>query len=302
MKSVRSKPSRPDSTKKAKKPAYASEPISIEDEATSLTTELQNILRHERAEDVFTNGWLHDEEIPMPSTDLILALAMRFASGTIMESLAIKSLDDVVREAVAFLRSEDEEKTFAIFRDYLSRIRTSDVELNESQNWKRHEWWSLMEMFLFPDPTAQVEIQAAQRYLARRFLETLFLRAVYTFDSSRVRDLSKVLEMISKSQFPDMKNSQKIAAAILRDRALVEKAAGRPLSKHQLKDILTELYDDLPTDETAWQVGFRLISFPPRRRKNLSQKEKAEIVLKLRNRFKTNFQGEMSMENWRLRE
>lgn len=253
-----------------------------------LFDEAKSIARHSRAAEIFSGEWLHDGDLPVPSAELIVFLSYRFLTGAIVEFAASHSEAEVIAEALSFMCNESDVGLQKSIGNYLLQMRALELEISDSKHPFRHEWFPLMEAFLFPASEAEVAHQAGLRRVARKFLEILLHRALFTLDLNRIRCLGDSLALMLDSSSPRATNATRFAILILRERPAIEKALGFPPSKAQTKAIIEGVIDDLPDDSKAWSKASNMVPWPAKDRssKRLSKAQLSKIICDFRNRLK----------------
>ena len=231
----------------------------------ALDEELKQLLDHPQAVDIAMSQWLFDPELPKPSLDLIQFIGFRMLTGEGIKKFAYgRSEQEVLEKAFEEMRAESEDERIANIQRVLDQLEAEKFldagrRINPDQH-PKHEWWATLESFLFPDPDSSPEMQLGERAIARKVLESLFLRALFNLDVPRLKALVKTLEMISDGELPELSNAQKIAGAILQDRHNLTKALGRQPSKTEIQEFLLGVMPNLPDHPNAWADAWKMVS------------------------------------------
>lgn len=236
----------------------------------ALAREIHEIIHHERAAEIFANGWLHDGQIPCPSVGAMCFFAGRFLRGQGLKEQVGSTGEfggDAIQAAIDQMKSEDElglttsiiETKSAEFE--AQRFHLSGIRADPTENHK-HEWWDIVDRFLLPDPKENTVVQAGERIVARKCLEALMLRAAFTSDVKRIRALADVMELLSGQSRLKISNAQRIAALVRREFGPLNHRLGRPPSKSEIKEFLLGVADDLSDDGNAWAQAFKMLAWP----------------------------------------
>ena len=230
--------------------------------ASALAKEIHDIIQHERADEIFMNGWLHDGNVPVPSIEAIRFLASQFlGTEEFLEFVAAGHPENVVIEkALSGARRNDETATKQFVARELPFLESERFRNSEAAKETRmHEWREILRSFLHPsEPHSH-----CRRAIARGFLEALFLRSIFHYDTDAIRGLANVLDLIRKGDDVQATPANRIASEILGWKTRVEWELKEPPTKAEMRAFLEAYYPgQLSDDKETWSKAWSMANWP----------------------------------------
>lgn len=236
-------------------------------QAEAVAGELFTLLHHEHAEMILSNDWLHYSSLPIPSVDAIMLLAHMLVDP----SLSIGPAAPLPAEPTnffEFLGSHPMEVTLPVIITQLRKHSKKELADIANRDWirfeqekllhegqRRAEWALLLHRFRFMAETDDAVKNNGARGLARRFMETLFLRSMHMGDSGSLRALAD--EMDKEGPQPCTKN--RIASEIVASRWRLSEELDRNVTKGAMKAFLCELHPNwLKASSETWKDAWKL--------------------------------------------
>lgn len=232
------------------------------EKASALAKEIHRIIHHDRADEIFINGWLHDGTVPVPSVDAIRFLTSQLlATKEFLQYVeAGHPVNAVIEKALSETRWNDETsiKEFVAWEQpFLESERFRNSE--STKETRMHEWREILRTFHHPsEPHSH-----GRRAIARVFLESLFLKAIFHFDTDAIRGLADVLDLIRRGEDAQASPSNRIASEILGWKTRVEGELGELPTKAEMRAFLEAYYPrQLSDDKETWSKAWTLTNWP----------------------------------------
>ena len=232
----------------------------------ALHEELKSFLAHPCAVEIAMNQWTLDSGLPRPSLDLIQFIGFRMLKGEgIKEFAGNHDEKEVLELAFDTMRGESEDETIVAIEKVLDKLEAEKFldagkRVNPDSN-PKHEWWGALESFLFPESDSSPEMQRGERAIARKVLESLFLRALFNLDVPRIQALVNTLSMIADDKLPELSNAQRIAGAVLLNRHALTVHLGRPPMKTEVQEFLLGVAPSLSDDPNVWAGAWKMVGW-----------------------------------------
>ncbi len=232
------------------------------EKTSALAKEINDIIQHERADEIFMNGWLHDRNVPVPSVEAIRFLASQFLNTEeFLEFVAVGHPENVVIEkALSDARRNDETSTLQFVAQEWPFLESERLRNSETTKKSRmHEWREILRSFLHPsEPHSH-----GRRAMARGFLEALILRSIFHYDTGAIRGLADVLDLIRRGEDAQATPSNRIASKILCWKTRVEWELKEPPTKAEMRAFFEAYYPgQLSEDKETWSKAWSMANWP----------------------------------------
>ena len=251
---------------------------SHQSEAGAIAEELFEIIHNERAEHIFTNEWLHDSTLRIPSVNAILLMAEILLGDdnltigkadplpqertNLFEFAGIHPMTETLPAIVFQLRKHSQDTLTAIAQRYWGgvageKLRHGGEKLRYDGS-RRAEWGRLYDRFhlmAFGKTSAK---DNGARGLARRLMESLFLRAMLFRDSDSFRALADVIDLDG----PQSWDRHRIASEAVGWESRLSRELMRNVSKGEMKAFLREFFPRLTDGKNEWTAAWKLAKWP----------------------------------------
>lgn len=230
-----------------------------------LFEELEVILKHPRAADIMLGEWFYNDDLSVPSTELLEFFAWDLLCGFGRMARFLETGNErqhAVGKYVVELQSMPEDSRWNSIVYAVARRRIA--ELGGARLHVLHWWPALTSMGLDTDELPQ--IQDGKRRLARFVLELMTLRATFMSESLYLEGLVEAVR--SKPQKPQA--SHEIAFRMLEWHPYLTNELERVPSRMELEVFLKEVYPDVSDSSATWTEARKLVALrtaEPRRRK-----------------------------------